>query len=128
MCWFKSLSLWLFCPKAMKTQFKASDLGFPGGSDGKESSCNAGDPGSILGSLIFPGEGNGNPPRYSCLGNPKDRGAWRAAVRGAAESDTTKVTWHAAHSSLLSAKNFGYFPAGHTIFKSSFWCLYISTL
>ena len=80
MCWFKPLSLWLFCPKAMKTHFKASDLGFPGGSDGKESSCNAGDLGSILGSLIFPGEGNGNPLQYSCLGNPKDRGAWQTTV------------------------------------------------
>ena len=44
--------------------------GFPGGSDGKESACNAGDPGLILGSEKSPGEGNGYPFRYSCLGNP----------------------------------------------------------
>ena len=47
-------------------------MGFPGGSDGKESACNAGDPGSIPGSGRSPGEGNGNPLQYSCLGNPMD--------------------------------------------------------
>ena len=56
--------------------------GFPGGSDGKESACNAGDPGSIPGSGRSPGEGNGNPLQYSCLENPTDRGAWRATVQG----------------------------------------------
>ena len=55
-------------------------MGFPGGSDGRESACNAGDPGSIPGSGIFPGERNGNPLQYSCLGNPMDRGAWQATV------------------------------------------------
>ena len=43
---------------------------FPGGSDGKESAYNAGDPGLILGSGRSPGEGNGNPLQYSCLENP----------------------------------------------------------
>ena len=47
-------------------------LGFPGGSDGKASVCNAGDPGSIPGSGRSPGEGNGNPLQYSCLENPMD--------------------------------------------------------
>ena len=51
-------------------------LGFPAGSNGKESACNAGDPGSIPGLWRSPGEGNGYPLRYSCLGNPMDRGAW----------------------------------------------------
>ena len=50
-------------------------LGFPGGSDGKESACNAGDLGSIPGSGRSPGEGNGNPLQHSCLENPMDRGA-----------------------------------------------------
>ena len=51
-------------------------LDFPGGSEGKGSAWNAGDPGSIPGSGRSPGEGNGNPLQYSCLGNPMDRGAW----------------------------------------------------
>ena len=46
------------------------DLSFPGGSDGKESACSAGDPGSIPGLGRFPGEGNGNPFQYSYLENP----------------------------------------------------------
>ena len=44
--------------------------GFPCGSEGKESACNMGDPGSILGSGRSPGDGNGNPLQYSCLENP----------------------------------------------------------
>ena len=47
-----------------------------GGSDSKESACNAGDLGSIPESGRCPGEGNGNPLQYSCLENPMDRGAW----------------------------------------------------
>jgi len=58
--------------------------GFPGGSSGKESASNAGDPGLILASGRSPGEGNGNPLQYSCLGNPMDRGAWWATVHGVA--------------------------------------------
>ena len=49
--------------------------GFPGGSDGKASACNAGDPGSIPGLGRSPGEGNGNPLQYCCLENPMDGGA-----------------------------------------------------
>jgi len=55
---------------------------------GKESTCNAGDTGSIPGSERPPGEGNGNPLQYSCLENPMDRGAWWAAVHGVARSQT----------------------------------------
>ena len=62
---------------------------FPGGSDGKESACNAGDPGLISGSRRSPGEGNGNPLQYSCLKNPVDIEAWRATVHGVTESDRT---------------------------------------
>ena len=50
-------------------------LNFPGGSDGKVSAYNVGDPGSIPG-LGSPGEGNGTPLQYSCLENPMDGGAW----------------------------------------------------
>ena len=54
---------------------------FPGGLDGKESACNAGDPASIPGWGRPPGGGNGDPLQY-CLENPTDRGAWQATVRG----------------------------------------------
>ena len=60
----------------------------PGGTDDKVSSYNAGDPGSIPGSGRSPGEGNGNPLQYSCLGNPMDEGAWEATVHGVAKSRT----------------------------------------
>ena len=57
---------------------------FPGGSMVKNPPANAGDVGSI------PGEGNGNPPQYSCLGNPINRGDWQATVHGfTKELDTT---------------------------------------
>ena len=65
--------------------------GFPGGSVGKESTCNAGDMGLIPGSGRFPGAGNDNPLQYYCLGNPMDRGAWWATIHGVIkESDTTQ--------------------------------------
>ena len=57
-------------------------LGFPGGSDGKESACNSGYPGSIPGSERSPGEGNDNPLQYSCPENPMDRGAWWVIAHG----------------------------------------------
>ena len=67
--------------------------GFPGGSDGKESACDAGDPGSIPGSGVFPGEGNGYPLQYSCLENSMVGGAWRAIVLGGRkESHMTEFT------------------------------------
>ena len=56
------------------------------GSDGKESACKAGDPGSIPGLERPPGGGNGNPLQYHCLENPMDRGAWRGTVHGIGKS------------------------------------------
>ena len=65
--------------------------GFSGGAVVKNPPTKGGDTevsGSIPGSGRSPGEGNGNPLQYSCLGNPMDRGAWRTIVLGAVESGT----------------------------------------
>ena len=57
-------------------------MGFPGGSDGKESACRSGDSGLTPGLGRSPEGGNGNPLQYSCLGHPMARGAWQVTVRG----------------------------------------------
>ena len=57
-------------------------MGFPGGSDDKESACDVGDPGSIPGSGRSSGEGNGYTLQCSCLENPRDRGPWWARAAG----------------------------------------------
>ena len=62
--------------------------GFPGGSVVKNLPASAGDMSSILGLGRSPGEENGNPLQYSCLGNPMDRGAWWATVYGVTKSQT----------------------------------------
>ena len=64
-------------------------MGFPGGSVVKDIPTNAGDMGSIPGSGRSPGEGNGNPLQYSCLGNSVDRGTWLATAHGVAGLDMT---------------------------------------
>ena len=63
----------------------------PGGSDVKASAYSAGDLGSIPGSGISPGEGNGNPLQYSCLENPMDGGIWWALVHGVTKSRTQLI-------------------------------------
>ena len=68
--------------------------GFHGGSDSKESACNAGDPGLIPGSGGSPGKEKGNPLQYSCLGNPTNTGAWKATVHGVAKSQTRLSNSH----------------------------------
>ena len=62
--------------------------GFTGGSDGKESTCNVGDLGSIPGLGRFPGGRHGNPLQYSCLENLMDRGAWQATAHRVTQSWT----------------------------------------
>ena len=84
-------------------------MAVPWCSDGKEPPCNARDGGSIPGSERSPGEGPGNSLRYSCLENPRDRGAWRAAVhRVTKESDSTE--WQ--HTPLPLPSSCGAAPAG----------------
>ena len=63
-------------------------MGLPWWLSGKESTCNAGDQGSIPVLERSLGEGNGNSLQCSCLKNPMDRGAWQAAVHGVAKSRT----------------------------------------
>ena len=63
-------------------------MDFLGGSDGKASVYNAGDPDSIPGLGRSPGEGKGNPLQDYCLENPMDRGAWQATAHGVAKSQT----------------------------------------
>ena len=64
------------------------ETSYPGGSDGKESAWNAGEPGLIPGWGRSPGEGNGNPLQCSCLENPMDRGAWWTTAHEVAKSQT----------------------------------------
>ena len=95
-------------PSLLSCSFFMS-LGFPDGSVGKESACDAGDVGNVG---LIPGlerpsrEGHGNPLWYSCLENPMDRGAWWAAVHGIAKSQTRlkrlSTHTHISSPSLLS--------------------------
>ena len=80
--------------------FRSNSLGFSGGSDSKKSACNAGDPGSILGSGRCPGEENGYSLQHSCLENSTDREPWRATIH--AESYMTKQLTHSCLSLSFS--------------------------
>ena len=68
------------------------NMSFPGGSDGKESACDAGDLGLISELGRSAGEGKVYPLQYSCLDNPMDREAWQATVHGVAKSRTQLST------------------------------------
>ena len=88
--WFTGLPhLWAFVTSMQTDQVRDGewdDQGVPGGSDGKESSCSGGEPGSIPGSGRSPGEESGNPLQYACLEDPMDR-PW-----GHKESATTRLS------------------------------------
>ena len=109
--------LWIFLPLLSLLSFKVSLLSLSllldstwqvvltllflsfqqvasGSSDGKDSTCNAGDMGLFPGLGRSPGEGNGKPLQYSCLENSVDRGAWWAIVHGVTESDMTEQLTH----------------------------------
>ena len=91
------------------TEHKAKPLGLTGGSDGKESPCNAGDPGSNPGLRRSPGKGNGNPLQYSCLENPIDRGAWWATW-SCKESDITERLTLSLSIILVNTHSIAYLP------------------
>ena len=81
-----------------------------GGSDVKESTCNAEDPCSISGLGISPGEGNGHPLQYSYLGNLMDRGAWWTTIHGVTKEQDTKECL------TLSLFHFSLHPHQHLFF------------
>ena len=95
-------------------------LGFPGGSEGKESTCSegdTGDSGSIPGLGRSPGGGHGNPLQYSCLENPMDREVWGFAVHSIAKIEAIEHVWQILASCLPHPFPFSrqtvklYFPA-----------------
>ena len=88
----------LIIPKGLLVLIWAINIDFSGGSDSKESTCNAGDLGLIPGSGTSPGEGNGYPLQYSCLENPMDRESW-ATFLGATKRHSWVTKY--AHSVLL---------------------------
>ena len=84
--WSSRKQTWIFHSSSIIYIALTLYLGFPGGSDSKESDWNAWDMGLIPGSGRSPGEGSGHPFQYSCLENPMDRGAWWAPVHGIAKN------------------------------------------
>ena len=76
--------------------------------------ANAGNLGLIPGTGRSPGEGNGNPLQYSCLGNPMDRGVWWATVHGVTESDMTEQ---------LNNNQMGWISRGAVLSSSHLTCL-----
>ena len=100
--------------------------GFPGGSESKESTCNAGDPGSIPGSGRSPGEGNGYPLQCSCLEYSMDRGAWQATVQGVTKSRAQLGDKHKmGRTATLQLRGRSAYwrskSAGHKFQPGSFW-------
>ena len=85
--WEGSLAGYSSCSRKESTRL--SNCMMTTATDGKESACNAGDPGLIPGLGRTPGEVNGYPVQYSCLENSMDRGAWQATVHRVEEVDAT---------------------------------------
>ena len=90
--------------------------GFPGGSDGKETACNAEDLGSILGLGRSPGGGQGNPLQYFACRIRMDRGPWRAAVCGTAKS-WTQLSNYTQHRGLNVPTGFGFCEHLHSLLR-----------
>ena len=105
-----SFTLLLLCPLTpnlpeASLPNESESVGCPGGSDSKESACNAGNLGLIpeLGRSL--GEGNSYPLQYFCLENPMNKGAWQTIVHGVAKSQTQLseiFSWQAAFSFITS--------------------------
>ena len=93
-------------------------MDFSGGSDGKESACNAGDLGSIPGLRRPPGKGNGNPLHYSSVENPMDGGTWQFTIHRVTESDVTE--W--LHFNIRIKKN----CVCHILQKCNYSSIYLS--
>ena len=87
--------------------------GFPSGSDGKESTCNAGDPGLSPKLRRSPGEENGYPPPDSCLENSMDIGTWWASIHGITKSQTQVSDWHFHGSKEYSGSRQGLVGGGN---------------
>ena len=101
---------------------KLNEKGIPGGSDSKESAYNAGDQGLILGLGRSPGEGNGNPLQYSCLGNPMDRGAWQARVHGVAKRQMWLASKQPTMKSIKEERETCMMPGKPTMKIAMFFC------
>ena len=94
------------CVTSTDNMWSLPSRGFPRSSVGKESTCNAGDLGSMPGLGRSPGEGNGNPFQYPCLENSVDRGVWQAIVHGVAKSQTWLSEKHTFFNSHFYLCNF----------------------
>ena len=93
--------------------FHGINEGFPGGTSGKEPTCQCRDlrdVGLIPGLGRSSGGGHGNPLQYSCLENPMDRGTWRAIVHGVAKS-RTRLKWLSMHTHRIKKAPHGWFQA-----------------
>ena len=124
-------SLVLMAHSPVFKQWLLNQQGFPASSDCYESACNAGDPGSVLEVGRSPGEGNSNPLQYSCLENPKDRGAWQATVHGVTESDTTEqvtllLLWISKDTTVtVKTKQWNLMPSDSAILCESLEVLFV---
>ena len=90
------------CPYSPGNPYSMTSLHCPGGSDGKESACNAGDPGLISGWGRSHGEGNGYPFQYSCLEKPMDRRPWWVQSVGSQRAGHDWATKHNTTHSMTS--------------------------